>query len=281
MKKIGIFSSFVEPAALELVEKIVGFVNEQYPSQAKVSFIFSNRELGESPVTDKLLQRLQTVSMPLMSFSAARFEPERRKTARALSKSGDDSSIDLWRNDYAEEVIKLLPPTDFDLLIGDWWIWGEKLCLSRTGLNLHPALPGGPKGEWFNVIWELIRQNARESGIMMHKVIPELDRGPVATYCRYSIRGPVFDDLWINLPINKKTLDLLIEEESKKNEGADYPLHVAIRNEGFKREIPLILSTVSSLIKDEINIGGKTIKDKAGKALQNGYDLSSAVNLII
>lgn len=278
MKRIGIFSSFAEDDALELVEKITQFVKVKFKGQAEISFIFSNREPGESPVTDKLLQQLEKGSVQLVFFSATNFKPEERKYARKAAKGGDDKLINKWRNDYAERVLQLLPSTDFDLLIGDWWIWGEKLCAARTGLNLHPALPGGPKGEWFNVIWELIESDAKESGIMMHKVIPELDRGPVATYCRFSIRGPAFDSLWNDLPSEKKSLADLIKKESQKNETTKYPLHVAIRNEGFKREIPLIFSTISSLINDELDINGEVVRDKSGANLDHGHDLTSAVD---
>jgi phosphoribosylglycinamide formyltransferase-1 len=45
-------------------------------------------------------------------------------------------------------------------------------------INLHPAAPGGPTGTWQEVIWQLIEGRAVETGVMMHLVTPELDRGP-------------------------------------------------------------------------------------------------------
>lgn len=277
MKSIGIFTSFAEPAALELIDEVITFINQEYKDQAGISFIFSNREAGENPATDQLLEKVGQGPVPLIVHSAARFDPEQRKAARQAAKKGDQTALDQWRNDYAEAALQLLPPTDFDLLLGDWWIWGSRLCEKRTALNLHPALPDGPKGEWFNVIWDLIEQEAQESGVMMHKVTPELDEGPVATYCRYAIRGPLFDDLWAQLPTDQAALQQLIKKESAKRELTDYPLHAAIRREGFKREVPLILSTAAALIDNEFTITGSSVQGKDGHVLAGGYDVTATV----
>jgi hypothetical protein len=47
MKSIGIFSTFAEPAALELGREVVDFINTKYNNEARVPFIFSNRKPGE------------------------------------------------------------------------------------------------------------------------------------------------------------------------------------------------------------------------------------------
>jgi hypothetical protein len=71
------------------------------------------------------------------------------------------------------------------------------MCLRYNMINLHPAAPGGPAGTWQEVIWQLIRTGAHKTGVMMHLVTPELDRGPVVTYCIFSIRGSTpFDGYW-------------------------------------------------------------------------------------
>lgn len=281
MITIGIFSSFAEPDALELVEEVVNFIDQEYGLQATIRFVFSNRGPHENPVTDMLLQalelKLSLLKIPLVMLSATGFEPDRRQHARQQFRQGVGQFLEAWRNDYGEKIANLLPLTDFDLLLGDWLIWGDSLCKARNGINLHPALPKGPKGEWFNVIWQLIRQSADESGVMMHKITPQLDRGPIITYCRYMLHDPDLDDLWQALPENPEELEHLIQTESKKRELVDYPLHRAIRTTGFKREVPLILSTVASLIDGTISLTETGVVDKTGHELVTGYDATSEV----
>ena len=60
-------------------------------------------------------------------------------------------------------------------------------------INLHPAAPNGPDGTWQEVIWKLIEQRADHSGVKIHLVTEELDRGPTIAYCRYPIHSPAFD----------------------------------------------------------------------------------------
>ena len=57
-------------------------------------------------------------------------------------------------------------------------------------LNLHPALPGGPKGMWQQVIWELLEDEADETGAMIHLATAQLDRGPVVSTFRFSLARP-------------------------------------------------------------------------------------------
>ena len=55
---------------------------------------------------------------------------------------------------------------------------------------------------WQDVIWQLIEQNAERAGVMVHLATPELDGGPVVTYCTYPIRGPEFGPLWHDVETN-------------------------------------------------------------------------------
>ena len=68
----------------------------------------------------------------------------------------------------------------------------------------------------------------------MHVAIPELDAGPTATYCTFSIRGKGFDPLWAE--IRRKSLG-----EMKRTPGEENPLFKAIRRHGYVRELPLIV----------------------------------------
>jgi len=276
--KIGIFSTFIEPDALELVNTLQHAVKTGEIPNTEISFIFSNREHGDNPTTDGILKTLDRQDIPLISFSAARFKPEMRRKARREEGSGNTSRMKDWRNQFGEEVLKLLPKTDIDLLLGDMYIWGDNLCRARNGINLHPALPNGPKGEWYKVIWQLIQEGARETGVMMHKVTPELDRGPAVTYCRFPIRGQQFYSLWNQLPQDKEELAKLVRQGLSEKEKSTHPLHRKIREYGFMRETPLIIQTTRAFTEGSVRAQGESIVNRNGEALVGGYDLTSEVN---
>jgi folate-dependent phosphoribosylglycinamide formyltransferase PurN len=134
-------------------------------------------------------------------------------------------------------------------------------------INLHPAAPGGPTGTWQEVIWKLIEVKAQQTGVMMHLVTPELDKGPPVTYCTFSIRGRPFDGYWHK--IEGRTV-----AEIKKAEGESNALFKLIRKHGLAREFPLIISTLKAFGDGKIRITrDKQIVDAEGKAIK-GYDLT-------
>ena len=71
----------------------------------------------------------------------------------------------------------------------------------------------------------------------MHLVTEELDKGPIITYCSFPIAGDEYSKFWVDIegaPINS------LKEEF----GEELPVFSHIRNEGMKRERPLILETL-------------------------------------
>lgn len=276
--KIGIFSTFIEPAALDLVKTVQDAVNTGEIPNTEIAFVFSNRQIGDSPTTDKILAALDGHSIPLISFSAPRFKPEMRKKAKEEENSG---LMNEWRNRFGEEVLKRLPDTDIDLLLGDMYIWGNNMCTERNGINLHPALPTGPKGEWYKVIWQLIQERAKETGVMMHKVTPELDRGPAVTFCRFPIRGYQFDSLWNQLPKDPEEVMRAIKQGLWEKEKTQHPLHRRIREHGLTREFPLIIQTAKSFAEGDIRTEGESIVDRLGRPFQKGYDLTRQIDEIV
>ncbi len=192
---IGIFTTMTGSGSRQLVSTIAAACRDEGLPGVRIAFLFVNREAGESAVTDESVAALEAeFGLPLVRVSAARFKREERRIARKAAESGDEAPLWAWRDAYYEQFRHLLPPTDLDLLLGDMWIWGRHQCAERRGVNLHPALPSGPLGKmWFEVIWDLVAADAEESGVMLHRVTPEVDRGPVVTYCRYSLRGAGLD----------------------------------------------------------------------------------------
>lgn len=273
--KIGIFSTFIEPAALELVKTVQNAVDTQEIPNTEIAFIFSNRQQGENPITDVILQTLTHQDAPLILFSAARFKPNMRRMGR---QEKNTPLIKEWRNQFGEEVLKRLPHTDIDLLLGDMYIWGDNLCRERNGINLHPALPHGPKGEWYKVIWRLIQEGAKETGVMMHKVTSKLDRGPAVTYCSFPIRGSQFDALWNQIPQDQEKLNRVIKQGLLQKEKANHPLHAKIREHGLTREFPLIIQTAKSFAEGKFRIEGESILDHKGITLKDGLDLTRQID---
>jgi folate-dependent phosphoribosylglycinamide formyltransferase PurN len=137
-------------------------------------------------------------------------------------------------------------------------------------INLHPAAPGGPVGTWQQVIWQLMNERAEETGVLMNLVTPELDKGPVATYCTFSIRGEPFDRYW-------REIDKLSVEEIKKKEGIDNPLFKLIRQHGLAREFPLIVATLKAFSRGEVRVVDGEVVDAAGRPIK-GYDLTDEIS---
>jgi phosphoribosylglycinamide formyltransferase 1 len=159
-----------------------------------------------------------------------------------------------WRAGYDQAVADALAGHDLELglLAGYMLITTPEFCERFPLLNLHPAAPGGPKGTWQEVIWQLIESGATESGVSMHVVTRELDEGPIATYCRYSLQAPEWD-----------ALNAHEVSELRLEYGENLPLFQAIRALGFRREQPLVLATLRAaaerrfIVKDGLAFDGE------------------------
>ena len=140
-------------------------------------------------------------------------------------------------------------------------------------INLHPAAPGGPAGTWQEVVWQLIESETNETGVMMHLVTPELDKGPVVSYCTFSIIGHMFDEYRQQL----KGQDI---NGIKIRQGESNPLFRLIRQHGLKREFPLILATMKAFSQGNVKITDCKVIDSKGNAI-DGYNLTSEIDKII
>jgi folate-dependent phosphoribosylglycinamide formyltransferase PurN len=160
---------------------------------------------------------------------------------------------------------------DLCVLAGYMLIVGEEMCQRHNMINLHPAAPGGPKGTWQEVIWQLIDNRASETGVMMHLVTPELDMGPPVAYCTFPIRGKPFDKYW-------REIEGQSVEEIKKRQGENNPLFKLIRKHGLAREFPLIISTLKVFSQGKVRIiADKKLVDAEGKPIK-GYNLTDEIN---
>jgi len=226
---------------------------------ARIQFVFSNREPGEHEGSDRYFDLVRTYGLPLVTHSSRRF---RQRAGGALADH---------RQEYDQEMLRLLEgfSPEVCVLAGYMLIVSPLLCNTYTMINLHPALPQGPKGTWQEVIWSLVEHRARETGAMVHLVTEELDRGPVLTYFSMPLRGPLFDQQW-------EALSTRSVEEIKATEGEDFTLFQRIREEERRREPYLLLETLKVLAKGQVRIDGGRVVDGKGRPLK-GFCLNEAI----
>jgi len=236
--------------------------------KAKIKFVFCSRDPGEAEATDVLLKMVRDYGIPLVTYSYRKF-----KARLGLTKPDAAGVLPDWRLEYDREVMARLKNFHPDLcvLAGYMLVVGPELCQKYNMINLHPAAPDGPKGTWQEVIWKLIADGTKETGVMMHLVTPELDRGPVVTYCRFPIRGKAFDKYW-------ETIRGRSIEQVQKEEGENNLLFKTIREHGYIREIPLLATTIKAFSEGKVKITpDKKVIDSRGRLIE-GYDLSREID---
>lgn len=192
--KLGWFSSGDRDSRL-LFETVQGKI-KRHELNARIEFVFCSKDPSEDKEADDFFRAVGVHHIFLPYLSSRDFVGT--------------------RSDYDQQAMARLRgfSPDICILAGYKRIVGLEMCQKLRMLNLHPALPEGPVGKWQDVIKQLIKQRAKESGVMIHLVTSELDRGPVVTFCRFPIKGKDF---------NK------------------------IREQGFAREGPLIIATIKAI----------------------------------
>jgi phosphoribosylglycinamide formyltransferase-1 len=213
--------------------KIFNYIYDAIKSgelNACIKFVFINRELGEAENSDKFINTIESYKIPLYSLSSLKFMPDLRKT-----------NLERWREEFDKKVYDMIKNFDVEIIMlaGYMLILSEFLCKKFNFINLHPALPWGPKGTWQEVINEVIKEKHKEHGVMIHLVTEDLDRGPVLTYCKFEIKEYDFDK---------------------------------IRAEGVKYELPLVKETLKLLANRELKIVDRKIFYK-DKFLENGLEV--------
>ncbi len=251
---MGWFSTGRDEAARELLQRVYeNIANGVIPG--RIGYVFCNRRPGETLESDRFIELAKTLDLKVVFLSSSEFEPHLRL-----------ASSEIWRAKYHEEVMNRAQKygAEVILLAGYMLIVSPEMCRRYTMINLHPANPGGPKGTWQEVIWQLIENRFYETGAMMHLVTSELDEGPPITYCTFAIRGEGFDPLWDDLErkLMEKRMADIIEDEGEGN-----PLFMEIRRQGVRREVPLMVYTLKALAEGGIRVmEGRVINEKGEEA---------------
>ena len=154
---------------------------------ARVQFVFCNREPGEQPGSDEFMALVRSHGVPLITLSSQRLRRQRK--ARSFAEV---------REVFDRQVMALLAEYDPDVcVLGGYMLFTAPEMVERyTMLNLHPALPGGPVGTWQDVIWQVIEDRATEHGATVQVATDDWDKGPTASYVSFPLRGGDFDALW-------------------------------------------------------------------------------------
>ncbi len=241
MLKIGWFSTGRDKAARDLLQAVIeGMRRGELPLE--ISFVFCNREPGESEKTDLFLKQVENYEIPLICLSSRKFKL---------------SCGDAWREEFELRARSMLEAFSFDVgVLAGYMLIAGRALLELPLLNLHPAPPGGPAGAWEEVIWKLIEEGAERAGAMIHIATEELDRGPVVAYCTFSLREPPFAEL--------------------RERGEKSSLFRLIRQHELVREIPLLTETLKALGEERVKIVGKKVFDAKGREI-SGLDLSPEV----
>lgn len=239
--------------------------------EAEIEFVFCTRARGETDATDAFLDMIEDYGITPVSFSYQKY-----KAAGNMTNPDPSQPMPQWRIDYDREVMKRLDgfSPNLSVLAGFMLIAGPEMCEKYDLLNLHPAAPGGPAGTWQQVIWQLIKQGATDHGVKLHVAIPELDRGPTATYCTFPITGNVFD------PLRDEIKDKTVQE-IKDSQGVENALFKEIRRHGYVRETPLVLATLKAFSQGKVKITpDRKVVDADGKIIE-GYDLTAEINELL
>jgi len=236
MYKLGWFSTGRDKAARDLLAAVQNSI-KQGEIKAEIAFVFCSREPGESVESDLFLKQVADYHLPTACFSYQKFKSVRGATPKS-------ESLPRWRLDYDRAVMSRLK--DFK----------PDLCVLA--------------GTWQEVIWQLIKTGAEETGVMVHLVTPELDRGPAVAYGTFPIKSKPFAEYW-------NEIKGLSTEQIKREQGENNRLFQLIREQGFSRELPLIIATIKAFSQGRVKITtDKRVVDAEDKPIY-GYNLTGEI----
>ncbi len=280
--KIGWFSSGRDEAARDLLRVVYDDIQAR-GYDANIEWIFVHRTPGDGPENRESMERAQFLELadglgiPVKAVSHVNFMPELRRKGLEESRSAADASPDLekWRDLFGAEVVRALAdsPVDIVVMAGYMLIIGDPELESLNLVNIHPALPWGPRGTWQECIHEIIETRSQYHGIMVHIVTKTLDRGPVISYCKFPVMGKEWDGLW-------KQWEADITPETSMEARESHPLFKEIRRVGAIRELPLLKEAIYEIANGRIVIKEKKVWT-GGEIRESGVDLTDHIERAI
>jgi len=236
--KIGWFSTGRGEGSYGLLKSALDAIDSG-DLPAEFSFVFVNRARGQTKLTDRFLDLVESKDIPLVTLSS-----------RDFRRSHSNRPWPELREDFDRAAIDLLRPYKADIAVqAGYMLIAPLLCSEYLTLNIHPALPGGTIGMWQQAVWDVIAGSLNETGAMIHVSTEDVDEGPVLATAKFSVRGEGFDSLWVE--IAGADVDAL-----RKEPGEELPLFKAIRNAGVLRERPLLMETLKAVAAGRIDPSG-------------------------
>ncbi len=231
MLKIGWFSTGNGEGSLGFVKYFLEYIKKNN-LDISLEYVFINREYGEQQGSDNFIDYLKINKINTITLSSKNFK-----------KKNLNQPFFKYRREYDLEVKNLISSYDTDLIVmaGYMLILSDILCNEFRFINLHPALPKGPKGTWVDVIKYLISNNITESGLNVHVVTNKLDSGKSIGYCNFSYGN--FNEEW------KEYYEL--SKNSKKINYDNLKLFSIIRNQILDREKILLLFVIEEFLKNK------------------------------
>jgi phosphoribosylglycinamide formyltransferase-1 len=265
MFTFGWFSSGRDQAAIDLFKVVSDRLADGF-IPGRMAYVFCDRAPGETAASDRFLAAVRDRGVPLVTVSSAPLRALIRQRPPDLEafREGFDATVMARLQAYAAEVA---------VLAGYMLIASPRLCRAFLCLNLHPAVPGGPKGTWQEVMWQVMAAGLKETGGMMHLATPELDQGPPVTYFRLPLTGPELEPLWADFTRKLKQHSLA---QIQAREGEAEPLFAKIRQKELRREFPLILLTLKNLATGRLKLSRDGVHT-GGPLLPQGINLSEEV----
>ncbi|MFN0095342.1 MAG: formyltransferase family protein [Dehalococcoidia bacterium] len=250
--RIAWFTTGRGPGSFGALEYLFHAIDDGLP--VEVAVVFINRDPGEAEPTDRLMAIVRERGVPLETRSSVAF---RKARGAPLSKPGEPLAP--WRHEFDAAVAEQLSGYDFDLgvLFGYMLILTPALYERWTFINDHPALPDGPIGTYQEVIAELMRTGARESGCMWNVVTGDVDRGPAVSYCRFPIFEPSIKPLWLSW-ISTLGYD-------KGHDPEKTLLYAEIRRRGIAHERPLMTATLAAIAAGRLAVPPPSPVDLTGE----------------
>ena len=222
---------------------------------ARVQFVFCNRDPGEQPGSDEFMALVRSHRVPLVTLSSQRLRRQRKACSFAEVREVFDQQVMALLAQYQPDVC----------VLGGYMLFTAREMVERyTMLNLHPALPGGAVGTWQDVIWKVIADRATEHGATVQVATDDWDKGPTASYVSFPVRGGDFDALWDAVEGHDVAA-------IRAEHGEAFPLFQRIRQEGLRRERPLLLETLKALAEGRLRVA-----DRAGAPIP-GLNLNPEV----
>lgn len=268
MIKLGWFSSGRDEAARNLLKSVTSDITlNNIP--AKIEWVFMNHAPDDSPRhlevhRARFRSLVKSLGIPLVTLPYTLFFPPSRRSKDVM---------DECRSIYGQKIVGMLhgqSPVDIVIMAGYMLILGRPELQSFRFINLHPALPWGPTGTWQECIHHIIDNDCNEHGVMTHLATEELDRGPIISYCRFSLQGEKWSHLrekWISG----------ITTSSTKEEQESHKLFLEIRKEGELREIPLLKGLIRKLADGTVVQSSQSVVS----GLPTNLDLTELVDTLI